>query len=180
MKNSPLINKLNDEPKWYVIITRSRAEKKVADMLINEGHETYLPLTTQWRQWSDRKKKVTIPLISSVVFVRTYEKKLSYIVQLENIVRTLYFLGKPAVVRVDEIETLRQLSNGGTMIQKINPIDLSIGEEIEILQGPFAGLKAKFLNHQGNYKIIVLIETIGSYFQLEVALNNIQKLNISA
>lgn len=180
MEYYPLINKLNDEPNWYVIITRSRADKKVADLLVNEGYETYLPLTTQWRQWSDRKKKVTIPLIPSVVFVRTYEKKLSHIVRLENIVRTLYFLGKPAVVRVDEIDTLRQLSSGGAMIQKINPVDLCFGEEVEIMRGPLAGIKAKFLNHQGKYKIIVLIETTGSYFQLEVALNNIQKLNISA
>jgi hypothetical protein len=36
--------------------------EKVAEQLTKMGIECYCPLITQVRQWSDRKKKVVVPL----------------------------------------------------------------------------------------------------------------------
>ena len=54
---------------WYVLYTKPRQEKKVADGLIAIGIAAYCPLVTTIKQWSDRKKKVEVPLINSYVFV---------------------------------------------------------------------------------------------------------------
>ena len=54
---------------WYVLYTKPRQEKKVTDSLNAIGVEAYCPLVTVIKQWSDRKKKVQIPLINSYVFV---------------------------------------------------------------------------------------------------------------
>jgi hypothetical protein len=58
------------ELKWYVMYTRSRAEKKVADMLAEEGVEVYLPMVEELRQWSDRKKKGAEGAIQRVCFCK--------------------------------------------------------------------------------------------------------------
>ena len=50
---------------WFAIYTRPKNEKKVAEQLFNLGIEVYCPMVTQMKQWSDRKKKVESPLISS-------------------------------------------------------------------------------------------------------------------
>jgi hypothetical protein len=42
---------------WFVVYTKPLTEKKVADRLCLLGIESYLPLYTTIRQWSDRKKK---------------------------------------------------------------------------------------------------------------------------
>jgi transcription antitermination factor NusG len=170
---------LVQEPKWFALVTRSRAEKKVAER-ISQQWNTFLPLYTQWRQWSDRKKKVQVPLIPSFVFVNTTERELSAILKDDGVVRVLRYLGKPAVVRDEEIEVLRLFTKNKNIIQTINPIDLSKGEMVEIVQGPFAGIKANYINHSGKHKIIVNIEAIGTFFQVEVAVNNIQKTSVSA
>ena len=169
---------LIQESKWFAIVTRSRAEKKVAERISQHWH-TFLPMHTQWRQWSDRKKKVEMPLIPSFIFVNTTERELATIVKDDGVVRVLRYLGKPAVVRDEEIEILRLLIENTDKIQTISPLDLSKGEIVEVLQGPFAGLKASFINHRGKHKIIVNIEATGTFFQLEVAVNNIQKINLN-
>ncbi len=171
--------RLIQEPKWFALVTRSRAEKKVAERISQQWH-TFLPLQTQWRQWSDRKKKVQVPLIPSFIFVNTTERELTNIVKDDGIVRVLRYLGKPAIVRDDEIEVLRLLIQNKEEVQIVNPIDLSKGALVEVLQGPFAGLKANYIHHKGKYKIIVNIEATGTFFQVEVALNNIQKVSVSA
>ena len=53
---------------WYVLYTKSRQEKKVAESLQAIGIEAFCPLVTVVKQWSDRKKKVQLPLINSYIF----------------------------------------------------------------------------------------------------------------
>ena len=60
----------SQDKKWHAIYTKARCEKKVLDQLRLRKIEAYLPLRTEVHQWSDRKKKVDIPIISSYVFVR--------------------------------------------------------------------------------------------------------------
>ena len=55
--------------KWLVFYTKSRQEKKVRDILLRRGFEVFLPLQKVMRQWSDRKKKVEVPLFNAYIFV---------------------------------------------------------------------------------------------------------------
>ncbi|MEY4660481.1 MAG: hypothetical protein RLZZ42_433, partial [Bacteroidota bacterium] len=55
--------------KWFAVYTRSRCEKKVAQMLTKRGIVNYCPLNKKLRQWSDRKKYIFEPLFPSYVFV---------------------------------------------------------------------------------------------------------------
>src|SRR5690606_40964625 len=92
---------------WYALYTKPRNEKKVADGLAKLGIEVYCPMVIQVRQWSDRKKKVELPLIPSYVFVRLEEKERERVFEVPGIVRYLYWLGKPAVITDVEIKTLQ-------------------------------------------------------------------------
>ena len=55
---------------WIVVKTNSRAEKKVHERILAQGLQSYLPIQTTVTQWSDRKKKITTPLIPSSLFVK--------------------------------------------------------------------------------------------------------------
>ena len=48
--------------KWFVLVTKSRAEKKVAEDLQKLGLEAYCPTVVRVKEWSDRKKKIVIPV----------------------------------------------------------------------------------------------------------------------
>src|SRR5690554_7279042 len=78
--------------KWYALYTRPRNEKKVVQGLTSLGIEVYCPMVTEVRQWSDRKKKVALPLIPSYVFVRIAETKRSMVFEVPGVVRYLYWL----------------------------------------------------------------------------------------
>lgn len=53
---------------WYAIYTRANSEEKVFEQLQRSGYKTFLPLVSTVRKWSDRKKKILTPLISSYVY----------------------------------------------------------------------------------------------------------------
>jgi transcription antitermination factor NusG len=101
---------LKNQNYWYAVYTRPRAEKKVYQRMLDHDFEAFLPLVKTVRQWSDRKKIVQVPLISSYVFVNMQEQHLNKTLTIHGAVNVLKHLGKPAKIRDVEIENLRILS----------------------------------------------------------------------
>lgn len=122
---------------WYVIYTKPRNEKKVADRLKHIGVDVYCPMITMVKQWSDRKKKVEMPLLNSYVFVNLNEKDRELVFQVSGVVRYLFWLGKPAIVREEEIEALQDGLK--ETIQSFEVSAIKIGDMLPIPTGPFQG-----------------------------------------
>src|SRR4029077_16112 len=93
--------------KWFAVYTRPRWEKKVAEILTRKKVENYCPLNKVLRQWSDRKKIVHEPLFTSYVFVRVSESEIMSLKRINGVTNLVYWLGKPAIIRDSEIETIK-------------------------------------------------------------------------
>ena len=55
---------------WFVLVTKPRNEQKVESRLNDIGIQAYCPVRTELRQWSDRKKKIKVPLLPSMLLVK--------------------------------------------------------------------------------------------------------------
>jgi len=140
---------------WYVLYTKPRQEKKVADSLNSIGIDAYCPLVSQMKQWSDRKKKVQVPLINSYVFVNIGEHQREDVFKVSGIVRYLFWLGKPAVVRAIEIETLRISLEG--VIASFEIEEIRKDSFVTLEEGPFKGAEGivKHLNKNSMQLLLV-------------------------
>ena len=65
----------NDSKKWFVLQTKPRQEKTVLSQVEQKNIEVYAPFTERIRMWSDRKKKIQVPLFSGYVFVHGNEEE---------------------------------------------------------------------------------------------------------
>ena len=127
--------------KWFVVYTRPHQEIKVADQLTNLDITTYCPTVTLIKHYSDRKKKIKKPLLSSYVMVHLEENSRNQVFSSPGVVRYLFYLGKPAVVSPQEIELMQNHLNGvykDILLKK--PV---LGSNYNISQGPFSGLSGK-------------------------------------
>lgn len=145
---------------WYVLYTKPRNEKKTAQLLEAKNIEVYCPLHETLRQWSDRKKKVTEPLFKSYIFVhlKDYEREQVSVLTTPGAVRFLWWLGKPGIVRDEEIVQIRQFLNdykGLNMSVNIQP-----GEEVMITDGPLKEQKGKLIQIRNN-KAILQLDSLG-------------------
>ena len=143
---------------WYVIYTKPRNEKKVAECLEKIGIIVYCPLIVQVKQWSDRKKKVEVPLFNSYVFVYLEESNRDIVFQVTGVVRYLFWLGKPAIVRDDEILALQESLKG--TIESVEITGLQAGDFIAIPKGPFQGREGIVKQVKKN-KIQVILKELG-------------------
>jgi transcriptional antiterminator RfaH len=118
---------------WFVIYTKPRNEKKVTEQLLAIGIDAFCPMITTIKQWSDRKKKVTSPLINSYVFVQLDEVDRYKVFDVPGVVRYVHWLKKPAIVRENEIQSLKELTEKTVFSFTID--HLTIGDEFLIPSG---------------------------------------------
>jgi hypothetical protein len=117
-----------------VISVKAKQELKIAMRLNNSNIalEVFCPTRTEIKQYSDRKKKVQIPLIPSILLIKIEDRKREQVFTTAGTVRYLYENGKPALVREREILVLQTVSDhknisahGQTTMLSGNEIDLT-------------------------------------------------------
>ena len=129
------------DKKWLVFYTKPRAEKKTDELLKKLGFNSYLPVQTILRQWSDRKKKVITPLFNSYIFVNEHESRIPDILQVPGVVWNIRYLDKPAILRDEEMNTIRRFIETGYFIETTSANELlKKGDKVEIIDGPLRGM----------------------------------------
>ena len=149
---------------WFVIYTKSRNEKKVAELLQKNGVEVFCPLVKLKKNWSDRKKIVETPLFNSYVFVNVSEKDRNVVFNVPGVIRYVFWLKKPAVARDSEIESLKAVLN--ETMDSFSIENYQIGDTVKISEGVFKGLDG-VIEKQSNNKLHVILENVGIKITLQ-------------
>lgn len=153
---------------WFVFYTKSRAEKKVRDLLERRGFKVFLPMQKVMRQWSDRKKKVEVPLFNSYIFVSVPEHQITSVLETPGVSWTIRHNGKPAELHQREYDIIVRFLETGLLIESLGIESIEKGEEVEIMDGPLKGQKG-FVSGTGKDKFTVLLDALGQAIRLEIS-----------
>lgn len=171
---------MNEEEKmnWIVLRTKSRGEKKLEKILQEKGWEAICPCYTTLKQWSDRKKKVTLPLISGVVFVRISDKDIFELYSFPLVSSIMKENGKFAYVRNKEIQNLITLGSNWdeTIVQEEDNFSYEQGDLVQVVSGKFKGLQGEFITIQGKHKLVIAIKSIKMAFSILIPQSQVIKI----
>ncbi|MFT4800417.1 MAG: transcriptional antiterminator RfaH [Flavobacteriaceae bacterium] len=147
--------------KWFVLCTKPRNELKVTERLTGIGVEVYAPTKIEVRQWSDRKKKVLVPLLPSMVLVSLQEKQVDQVFEVPGVVRYLFEHGKRANVSNLEVLAMQRYLENTQTTQK----ELEVGDSVKV---PLLEQEATLLSIKGK-KCLAQLQKLGAMvsFQLQ-------------
>ncbi len=146
---------------WYVLYVKTRQELKVSDRLKGIGIKTYVPYRTEIRQWSDRKKKVNIPLLPSMVLVYIEESEASKVFSIPGSVRFLFEEGVRAQISEKEIKALEYYVAGKYDVEEQ---EVGIGD---CIVAPLLNQKVEVLKVQGK-KCLAKLQQIGALVSFQL------------
>jgi len=150
---------------WNVIYTKSRCEKKVEERLKNIGIEAFCPVRTEVKFWSDRKKSILVPVLPSMVLVKIEKNKRNQVFDIPGVVRYMFWLKKHAVVRDNEVDSLKLLLKSNNIIEQ-NVASYNVGDEIKISSlEDQPGIIKKVSKNQ----IWVVLKQLGYVIKLKIA-----------
>ena len=145
---------------WYALQTRARHEKAISERLTRDGINTYLPLVTESRRWSDRKKTVQLPLFSCYVFINVARSSDERI-RAERTPGALGIVGargEGIPIPEEQIEAIRTLVSQ-QIPWSLHPF-LRVGQRVRIRGGSMDGVEGVLLARNGDRTVVVSIEAI--------------------
>lgn len=133
---------------WYAFYVKPRHEKKLKKRL-QKSHEIFCPLKELRVRWSDRWKTVQKPLLPGYLFARVTNRERLQILQYPSVFRTVCWKGRPAVIRDDEIDTMKRIC-GHPDVEEMAVKPVSPGDRVQIEGGELANFDGVVVKLKGN------------------------------
>jgi transcription antitermination factor NusG len=174
-EKKPILLKQLVVPKWYAIYTNPRAEKLVHSRLKESGIEVFLPLQKTFRRWSDRKKLIEKPLLSSYVFVKVVPKNFPVVYKTSGVVKFISFEGQPVAIPERQIDNLRLLVNSDAEIE-VTSEKFEQGDNVEVIIGSLIGLTGELIRVGNKKRVIVRIDKLEQNIVVTIPVTFLRKM----
>lgn len=150
--------------RWWVLHTRSRAEKVVSGHLTRSGIQHFLPLVTLRRRYGGRDSHVCVPLFPGYVFLCGEDRDRIEALRCNRIAH---------VLEVSDQDRLRSdLLQIELLVTGDEPIDLypriRVGSMCRVVSGHLAGLEGVVLRRRGPWRVFVGVQFVGQSAELEI------------
>jgi transcription antitermination factor NusG len=145
---------------WYALLTRARHEKVVAHRLSERGVTSFLPVVTEVRRWSDRKKTVELPLFSCYVFAKlmpTNEGRREAL-RIDGVFSIVGSRAEGTPIPEEQIEAVRKLVEE-RLPWHSHPF-LKIGQRVRIRSGALCGVEGILTSRCGESTLVVSVDAI--------------------
>lgn len=159
-------------PNWYVAYTFPNAERKAAFKLKEMGVDSFLPLHKVVRQWSDRKKKLEVPLFPNYIFIYVLPQKRFDVLKIKELVKFVSFERKPAIIPEALINSLKNILSGDIEISNENFCEE--GMKVTIRQGQFAGAEGILVRKNGKARLLIQIEALHTHVSVDISANYVE------
>jgi transcriptional antiterminator RfaH len=164
-----MIDLETEEPHWFCIKTKPRLESTAKRILVRDaGIEVFCPMLRFERARKTGRVKVTEAMFPGYLFgffnYRASHRHVAASIGVSHIVK---FGGVPSMLHPDIIQSLREAVVSEETVEI--PTSIQPGDEVKLLQGPFAGVRAlvtRVMPAQARVK--VLLELLGMEREVEV------------
>ncbi len=159
---------------WNVVYTYPNCEKKAFDGLLEKNINAYLPCYTVVRQWSDRKKKLIVPLFSNYVFVNVSQMEWHHVLSVAGITRFICFEGRPAPIPEKQINDLKLILDGN---YDVSPEPFyNVGDNVRVIHGSLAGFEGTLIQRRGANRFYIRFTSIEQAMSIDIQTNLLEKI----
>jgi transcriptional antiterminator RfaH len=155
----------DNSSRWWVLHTRPRAEKMLSRKLLKQEVSFFLPLYQ--RQWRSRGRLLSsyLPLFSGYVFIKS-DSSCAFHTFETNLVAQVLPVVDQEQLHSDLVRVHRLIIAGSPLTSEAR---LQPGSPIEIVRGPFSGLKGTVIRRGKQLKFVVEVQFLqqGASVELE-------------
>jgi transcription antitermination factor NusG len=153
-----------DVDRWFLVHTKSRHEKSIAEELAAKGIEHFLPLATTWRYYGRRKCKSEVPLFPGYLFAFGKTESAYEVDRSEHVASVLRVVDQDQLAR--DLAPIREAIARNAPLRPYVPI--ALGAEVEVRSGPFRGIRGRVDQDATAGRLVLHVDLIGRAAVLEI------------
>ena len=149
---------------WFAVMTKPRCEAQAQICLARQGFECLFPRVRRSVRAASGMIVRTESLFPRYVFIRSDPslQSLSPVRSTRGVTGIVRFGFEPACVPDEVVEQIRARIDAEDGFVKLAVPDLVCGAAVRINEGPFSGLDAIFMSHQGEDRVRLLLTMLNS------------------
>lgn len=169
---------------WYAIRVTYCRELAVKRYLDEHGTENYLPMHWVEKSYAGRKRKVQVPLIHNLIFIRASAEELRGL-KTETDLPVCYIMDRstksPLVVPESQMNDFIAVVSAQKAVEILPPhsIDLTDGDRVQVTEGPFRGIEGIYIRNKGRGRVAVAIHDVATALTAYIPMKYIQKIESS-
>ena len=154
--------------RWYAAQTLYRRESGAELQLKAQGFASFLPQITRTVRHARQLRTVRTPLFPSYVFVRLDLERDRWrsVNGTYGVARLVMADGRPVPVPTGVVESLLDLRDATGVVRLDH--DLSVGQTVEVIAGPFAKTLGSLVRLEGPERAKVLLDIMGGQVPVTV------------
>jgi transcription antitermination factor NusG len=151
---------------WYALQIKTRQEKDVERLLQGRGYITFLPTYESIRSWSDRKRKISLPLFPGYLFCRLDVNHRLPVLQTPGVFRITGTGQAFTPVEPSEIESIERAIR---LKVRCEPCPfLKVGRKVRIVEGSLRGMEGILLEVRKQFRLVVSVQLLQRSVALEL------------
>lgn len=155
------------EPRWYLAQTKPGQHKVALNNLHRQGVETFFPLRSATVRRFGRLQKIVEPAFPGYIFVRFDPERVSWrtMNSTYGVSRVVSFEpNRPAAVPLDLVEQIQLRCDEAGFLKPLD--DLRPGDQVRIVDGPFAELVCSVETLSGGERVRLLLSLMGQQIRV--------------
>ena len=162
---------------WFILQFKPNAHHKAVRNLTQQGFETFLPLTNTTSRKSSRFINATQPLFPGYMFI-TFNKtdaewhKINNTYGVSRLVTFNSILKSIPNAFIDNLIMRYDLSGKLLPVKKLKK-----GDQVKVLNGPFANFTATVEKYETNQRIWILLDLMGRQTKMQTPPDTVQSFN---
>lgn len=163
---------------WLVCRTHPRHEHRAQAALTAQGAEAWVPTHWATREWSDRRRRLEVPLLPGYCFVRWAPPQWGTLLTIGGVRTVLRTIQLPSVVPEDDITNLRRftdaLAGGGLSAEPATLGAWHAGDPVRVERGPFGGVHGRVVRRRGGLRLVLALDTLGEGVMVTVPATDVR------
>lgn len=166
---------------WYLLFTKPREDARAQTHLLNQGYDIFRPLLRHHSLVKGVQKTVVESLFPRYIFIQLDQESSNWarLRSTRGVASMVSFNQEPAVVPDELIDDLLKQVDAECVIDHtlVQPSLFRQGEEVEVIDGSFYGLRAIVKAQSGEERVVVLLNMLGSQQALTLPIGSLRLTN---
>lgn len=159
---------------WYVMRTRSRQEKVVANCLRTKKITVFLPQQDIVRRTNGRRRVVNCPLFPGYIFVQPLPEQFPCLRFIPGSCGLIFTGREPAQMPEKDLEAVRVIVDSDVPLSVFE--ELIPGRKIEVLSGPLKGIRGELVRVMNECRLVINAHLLNKSVCVEIGSHDIQAL----
>jgi transcriptional antiterminator RfaH len=141
---------------WFVVNTKPKKESQVERLFIEGGFTIYCP--------KYRREKRVVPFFPGYAFLRfEFPGQFQMVKYTRGVKRVVGNDAGPTPIPKETVEGIRARERDGLIVFERYGEEPSVGDEIEVVEGPLKGLRGVFRKEIGDNERVMILLNYVSY-----------------